>query len=157
MHGLHPFINKTEDMDIWMCLFVYCFCFELDISLPYLNSMNSVYKIPVFLKYAVWVPHLRGFEKRLFSVVLVFALFQFSFILWGILVLVLTLSIFFSLSEERLQLVAQFCFGITWFDWLTSRNGHLSLLTFLIFISNKLSSSSISCNDGVNKRVLYYM
>ena len=64
---------------IW--IFVYCFCFELDISLPYLNSMNSVYKIPVFLKYAVWVPHLRGFEKRLFSVVLVFALFQFSFIL----------------------------------------------------------------------------
>ena len=94
MHGLHPFINKTEDMDIWMCLFVYCFCFELDISLPYLNSMNSEYKIPVFLKYAVWVPHLRGFEKRLFSVVLVFALFQFSFILWGILVLVLTLLIF---------------------------------------------------------------
>ena len=88
-------------MDIWICLFVYCFCFELDIFLPYLNYMNSVYKIPVFLKYAVRVPHLRGFEKRLFSVVLVFALFQFSFILWGILVLVLTLLVFIFLCQKN--------------------------------------------------------
>lgn len=126
MHGLHPFINKTEDMDIWMCLFVYCFCFELDIFLPYLNYMNSVYKIPVFLKYAVWVPHLRGFEKRLFSVVLSILVHFVRNSSLG----PYPLSFYFSLSEERLQLVAQFCFGITWFDWLTSRNGDFVTFDF---------------------------
>lgn len=92
-----------------MCLFVYCFCFELDIFLPYLNYMNSVYKIPVFLKYAVWVPHLRGFEKRLFSVVLSILVHFVRNSSLG----PYPLSFYFSLSEERLQLVAQFCFGIT--------------------------------------------
>ena len=149
MHGLHPFINKTEDMDICL-LFLFWIGYLLTIIL-YIKSLcswSTLCGFPIFK--GVW-------KKIVFSCTRVCPVSILVHFVRNSSLGPYPLSFYFSLSEERLQLGAQFCFGITWFDWLTSRNGHLSLLTFLIFISNKLSSSSISCNDGVNKRVLYYM